>query len=103
MIPGPQEPKQNVNSFLQPLVDELIDLWDGVLLKTSDGRTEKFRGALLALSSDIPATRKCGGFIGHNGKRGMVLMYSNELCVLLKMNIYIYMYIILCVCVCVNM
>ena len=57
-IPGPKEPKHSANSFLQPLVDELIGLCDGVLLKTSDGRTEKFQAALLALSSDIPATRK---------------------------------------------
>ena len=28
-----------------------------------------FRAAVLALSSDIPATRKCG-FVGHNAKKG---------------------------------
>ena len=29
IIPGPKEPKHQINSFLQPLVD--IDLWDGVI------------------------------------------------------------------------
>ena len=37
IIPGPKEPKLHVNTFLQPLVDELIDFWDGVLLTTSIG------------------------------------------------------------------
>ena len=32
IIPGPKEPKHHINSFLQPLVDDLIDLWDGVIL-----------------------------------------------------------------------
>lgn len=71
IIPGPKEPKLHINSFLQPLVDDLIDLFDGVILKTSlCGCQEMFRAAILALSSDIPASRKCGGFVGHNAKKG---------------------------------
>ena len=70
IIPGPKEPKHNINSFLQPLVDDRIDLWDGVILDNENGTQEMFRAAILALSSDIPATRKCGGFVGHNAKRG---------------------------------
>ena len=70
IIPGPKEPKLHVNTFLQPLVDELIDLWDGILLKTDSGAHEMFRAALLALSCDIPASRKCGGFVGHGAKKG---------------------------------
>lgn len=70
IIPGPKEPKLHVNTFLQPLVDELIDLWDGILLRTKSGGHEMFRAALLALSCDIPASRKCGGFVGHGAKRG---------------------------------
>lgn len=69
IIPGPKEPKLHINSFLQPLVDDLIDLWDGVLFNaTKSGKM--FRAALLALSSDIPAIRKCGGFVGHGAKKG---------------------------------
>ena len=70
IIPGPKEPKHHINSFLQP-VDDLIDLWDGVILdKNFSGTGEMFRAAILALSSDIPATQKCGGFIGHTAKKG---------------------------------
>jgi len=29
-----------------------------------------YRAALLCHSSDIPATRKCGGFVGHGAYRG---------------------------------
>ena len=31
-IPGPKEPKQNINSFISPLIDELLELWKGVQL-----------------------------------------------------------------------
>ena len=70
IIPGPKEPKHYINSFLQPLVDDLIDLWDGVILAYENGSQEISIAAVLALSSDIPATRKCGGFVGHNAKKG---------------------------------
>ena len=70
IIPGPKEPKHHINSFLQ-LVDDLIDLWDGVILDTNfSGTREMFRAAILALSSDIPATQKYAGFIGHTAKKG---------------------------------
>ena len=29
-IPGPKEPKGNINSFLNPLVNELLELWTGI-------------------------------------------------------------------------
>ena len=71
IIPGPKDPKHHINSFLQPLVDDLIDLWDGVILAYENGQSqEMFRDAVLALSSDIPATRKRGGFVGHNAAKG---------------------------------
>ena len=34
IIPGPQEPSWDVNSFLDALVDELLDFWDGVWINT---------------------------------------------------------------------
>ena len=67
MIPGPKVPKHHINSFQQPLVEDLIDLWDGVILDTNFSGTGKM---FLALSSDIPATRKCGDFIGRTAKKG---------------------------------
>ncbi|XP_030600828.1 uncharacterized protein LOC115790939 [Archocentrus centrarchus] len=71
LIPGPKEPSLNINSFLEPLVDELQDLWSGVTLQDSSFIGHQvYRAALLCLSSDIPATRKCGGFVGHGAYRG---------------------------------
>ena len=33
VIPGPKKPKGNINFFLKPLVDELLDLWNGIIIK----------------------------------------------------------------------
>ena len=35
IIPGSKEPKGDINSFLKPLVDELIGFWDGVIFEDS--------------------------------------------------------------------
>ena len=37
IIPGPKEPKKNINSFLKPNVDELILCWKSVTLTEEDG------------------------------------------------------------------
>ena len=70
-IPGPTEPKLNVNSFLAPLVEELNEFWNGVLLKTGSflGYTS-VRCMLTSVSADIPATRKICGFASHSAQRG---------------------------------
>jgi len=70
-IPGPREPAGNINSFLSPMVDELLELWNGVQLQTSSifGYTS-VRCALTCFSSDLPATRKVCGFAGHNAAMG---------------------------------
>ena len=72
IIPGPKEPKGDINSFLKPLVDELIDFWDGVIIEDDrlPGGIVKLRVALLALCCDVPAARKCGGFAGHSAAKG---------------------------------
>ena len=72
IIPGPKEPKGNINSFLKPLVDELIDFWDGVIIADTllPGGLFKVLVALLALCCDVPAARKCGGFAGHSAAKG---------------------------------
>ena len=72
IIPGPKEPKGDINSFLKPLVDELIDFWDGVIIADTllPGGMFKVRVALLALCCDVPAARKCGGFAGHSAAKG---------------------------------
>ena len=83
IIPGPKEPKGDINSFLKPLVDELIDFWDGVIFEDSclPGGMLKLRVALLALCCDVPAARKCGGFAGHSAAKGMYhhVFYSRSI------------------------
>ena len=68
LIPGPNEPKENINSFLKPLVDDLIELWNGVSLDSSTGTMMK--GALIMVSCDIPAARKVCQFLGHKANKG---------------------------------
>ena len=76
IIPGPEEPKLTINSFLKPLVDELIECWSpGVMLKEADGLNAHYRFALVLLSCDLPALRKCCGFLSHNAKKGRKINY----------------------------
>ena len=65
VIPGPKEPELTVNTFLEPFVNELLKLWNGVLMRTTS-TTVLVRAALLCVACDIPAARKVCGFTGHN-------------------------------------
>lgn len=56
IIPGPKEPKHDVNSYLGPMVGELLELYSGIWVQTPLGK-QYIRGILLCFSSDIPATR----------------------------------------------
>ncbi len=57
-IPGPKEPKHSITSYLQPLIDELLDLWQGTMLKdTSLLGVTPVRCALTCVSCDLPATK----------------------------------------------
>ena len=62
LIPGPTEPKDNNDSFLKPLVNDLIELWNGIQIHCSS-TTTLIRGALIAVSCDIPAARKYVSFL----------------------------------------
>ena len=72
VIPGPHEPKHNINSYLEPLVAELNILWkDGVRVKAHGSSTfEVFHAALLCVGCDVPAARKVCGFTGHGSNKG---------------------------------
>ena len=54
-----------MNSFLQPLVDELKVLWEGVGMHNSNKVPVVMRGALLCVDCDIPITHKVCGPLGH--------------------------------------
>ena len=61
---GPKEPK-DLNSYLYPLVHEMLLLWERIVIKTQEHSIFTIRAALLCISSDIPATRKLCGFASH--------------------------------------
>ena len=68
VIPGPTEPHLHVNPFLEQLVEELLKLWKGIEMITTEG-TQTVHAILLCNSSDIPATRKWGGVVGHGAQK----------------------------------
>ena len=71
IIPGPHEPALHMNSFLQPLVEELKKLWSGVIVHI-EGRPSVFiRAAPICVACDIPAARKVCGFLAHSALRGV--------------------------------
>ena len=68
IIPGPHEPKLTVNSFLEPLVLELVKLWEGIEISTPEGK-KVVHAAIICNSSDVPACRKVSGFVGHSAAK----------------------------------
>ena len=65
VIPGPNEPKlHEINHYLCPIINQLIQLWDGYHIKTHEYNNRcLIRGAIIGCTSDVPATRKLCGFI----------------------------------------
>ena len=71
LIPGPQEPEHDLNSFLEPLVEDLLRFWDGIELSVAcSSAKKKIRCALLCIACDLPAGRKVCGFLGHSAHLG---------------------------------
>ena len=70
IIPGPNEPRSQINSYLKPIVDDLRCLSKGVFMNGYLGVRVKIFAFLMCLACDIPAARKCGGFVGHNAVKG---------------------------------
>ena len=70
VIPGPTERELTINTFLKPLTEELLKLWNGVVMETHDNRLVLVRAALLCVACDVPAARKVCGFSGHRELRG---------------------------------
>ena len=73
VVPGPEEPKLHMNSYLTPLIEELHKLWNGVLLTAAlpwGDMPVRIRAALSCVACDIPASRNVCGFLGHNAKLG---------------------------------
>ena len=64
VIPGLHVPKLNINTYLKPLMDELQELYKGVVLPCSSGflKQRHVRACVVCLAVDIPASHKMCGF-----------------------------------------
>ncbi|KDN33388.1 hypothetical protein RSAG8_13520, partial [Rhizoctonia solani AG-8 WAC10335] len=64
VTPGPHEPNvDTINNFLDPMVDELLELWNnGMTIRGESGELIESAVALVACACDSPAARKLGGF-----------------------------------------
>ena len=62
LIPGPHEPKHDINTFIEPFVNELLNLWEGIELDIYSLGKKSVRCALLCIACDLPAGRKLCGF-----------------------------------------
>ena len=74
IIPGPKEPSSRINTYLKPIVYELLQFWSGVILKEQEN-PGLYNLALSCISNDILATQKCGRFFQHNAKKGMKIIF----------------------------
>ena len=72
IIPGPHEPETTVNSYIKPLVNDLLQFWNGVELtvQSTIAEKKKVRCAVICCSCDLPAGRKLCGFLSHSAHLG---------------------------------
>ena len=70
IIPPLKKEPETLNSFLQPVIDELLLLAKGFQLKPANKDPVQVKVLLLCASSDIPAARKLAGFMGHAAIKG---------------------------------
>ena len=62
-MPGPREPQLTMNSFLHPLMQELKELWAGVIISCPSHPLKNIciHAALTCCTCDIPATKNYMG------------------------------------------
>lgn len=66
IIPGPSNPKNKIDVYLQPLIDELRTLWDGVQTYDISMRQNfLMRAALMWTVNDFPALGMLSGWSTH--------------------------------------
>ena len=64
MIPGPNEPKlHQLNHYLAPIIDQFIELWEGIDISTNETTSKRVRAAIICCACDIPAARKLCDYI----------------------------------------
>ncbi|XP_057746568.1 uncharacterized protein LOC130965827 [Arachis stenosperma] len=65
LIPGPSSPNRNIDIYLQPLIDELKELWENGFetYDASSGKLFRVHAALLWTISNLPVKKTC--YMGH--------------------------------------
>ena len=77
LLPGPSEPPKTINTYLAPVVSELLDLWAEVSFKTANKCSVFVRCALLCVGCDLPAGKKVCGFLSYVANLGCSRCYKN--------------------------
>ena len=99
LIPGPSEPEGHVNSYLSPIVDDLLTLYTGIQIQSCGGNIIFSRSLLLPVLADMPASRKLSQYKSHKadlpcdkcwfqavrekgtrGASGKMSFYTNQSC-----------------------
>jgi len=64
LIPGPKSPGNDIDVFLEPLIDELIELWEPGVETYDASKDETFdlQAALMCTTSDFPAYGNLSGW-----------------------------------------
>jgi hypothetical protein len=68
LLPGPEEVKlHKINHYLSPIVDKLLEFWDGVSLSSTDLHPtgKRIRMVVICCSNDIPAARNYAATFQH--------------------------------------
>ena len=63
VIPGPKSPKQRLDVFMQPLIEELLNLWEYGVVTWDVSKKQNFtmRAAVIWTISDFPAYSMLSG------------------------------------------
>ncbi|XP_026430298.1 uncharacterized protein LOC113326836 [Papaver somniferum] len=80
LIPGKKQPGKNIDVYLQPLIDDLIELWEkGVKVYDSFSKTEfNLKDLLMWTINDFPAHGNLSGYT-YKGKEAYPLCGENTL------------------------
>ena len=76
ILPGPSEPNLIMNSYLTPMVEELLKLWQGVVVPIHGQINIRLRAAISCVACDMPASRKVSGFLHHSATFGCTKCYK---------------------------
>lgn len=82
LMPGPKEPKTvQINNYLEPFVNDLLELARGVAMNTYSHGVAFVKAALTLVACDIPAARKLCGFTSHSSAHAChkcEMMFNNR-------------------------